>query len=101
MRFMWARAWNALRNRLIAATVVVALCGTPCALLGVLALEFLVANLLAIVALHRSRSILKGAGHARFSPQHERTRRPAASVHQCFWTGTRPWTYTPSHTPFC
>lgn len=49
-------------------TVVVAFHGAFCALLDVLALECLVAQLLAIVALCRSWSIFKGASHARFSP---------------------------------
>jgi hypothetical protein len=65
---MRSPAWNALRSRLIAATVAVAPRGALGALLGVLALEFLVSNFLAIVALHRSRSILEGTGHARFPP---------------------------------
>jgi hypothetical protein len=41
--------------------------GAVCALLDVLALERLVANLLAAVALHRSWSIFEGAGHTRLS----------------------------------
>jgi hypothetical protein len=65
---MRAPTWNALRNRLVAATVAVALRGAFCTFLGVLALECLVANFLAVVALHRPWSIFKSAGHARFSP---------------------------------
>ena len=68
VRFVRASAWNALWNRLIAATVVMALRGTFCTFLRVLALERLMPNLLAIVALHRSGSVFKGAGHAGFSP---------------------------------
>ncbi|SPB49754.1 unnamed protein product [Aspergillus niger] len=67
VRFVRASAWNALWDRLIAATVVMALRGTFCTYLRVLALERLMPNLLAIVALHRSVSVFKGAGHAGFS----------------------------------
>jgi hypothetical protein len=65
---MWASAWNALWNRLGAVAVAVALHSASCTPLAVLALKCLVANILAIVALHRSWSIFKDAGHARFSP---------------------------------
>jgi hypothetical protein len=39
-----------------------------CILLGVLALESLIANLLVIVVLYRSWSIFKDASYARFPP---------------------------------
>ena len=64
---MWPTAWNALWNRLIAATVVMALRGAFCALQDLLALECLVTNLLAVVALHRSWPIFKDAGCPGFS----------------------------------
>jgi hypothetical protein len=71
VRFMWASARNTLENRLVADAVVVAFLGAFRALLGVAALECLVSNLLAVVALCRSRSMFKGAGYARFSPSVE------------------------------
>jgi hypothetical protein len=68
VRFVWASARNTLRNYFITNAVVVAFLGTFRALLGVLALECLMTNLLAVVALYRPWSIFKGAGYARFSP---------------------------------
>jgi hypothetical protein len=64
---MRAATGNALKDRFVAITVVVASLGTFRALLSVLALKCLMANLLAIVALCRPWSIFKGAGYARFS----------------------------------
>jgi hypothetical protein len=66
-RFMWASARNALKDRLVADAVAVAFIGAFRALLGVLALECLMSDLLAVVALCRSWSIYKGAGYARFA----------------------------------
>ena len=63
---MRAPAWNALRNGLVAVTVAMPFYSAFCTPLGVLALECLMANLLAVVALHRSWSMFKDAGHAGF-----------------------------------
>lgn len=68
VRFVWASAWNALKNGFVANTVVMAFLGAFRALLDILALECLMANLLTVVALYRSWSIFKGTGYARFSP---------------------------------
>ena len=70
-RFMWASARNALEDRLVADAVVVVFLGAFRALLGVVALECLMSDLLAVVALCRSWSMFKGAGYARFSPSVE------------------------------
>jgi hypothetical protein len=67
VRFMWASARNALEDSLVADAVVVAFLGAFRALLGVAALECLMANLLAVVALRRSWAPFKDAGRAGFS----------------------------------
>jgi hypothetical protein len=64
---MWASAWNALKDSLVADAVVVAFLSAFCALLGVAALECLMANLLVVVALRRSWAPFKDAGCAGFS----------------------------------
>ena len=84
IRFMWASAWNALKDRFVAIAVVVAFLGTFRASLGVLALECLMANLLAIVALRRSWSIFKDTGYARFSPSVEEPVRQEPSCFSAF-----------------
>lgn len=71
VRFMWSAARNALQDCFVAITVAMAFLGAFCALLGILALEGLMAHLLAIVALCRSWLMFKGAGYTRFSPSME------------------------------
>ena len=61
-------AWNALGNGLVAVTVAMPFHSAFCTSLCVLALECLMANLLAVVALRRSWSVFEDAGHPRFSP---------------------------------
>jgi uncharacterized membrane protein HdeD (DUF308 family) len=68
---MWASARNALKDYLIVDAMVVAFLGVFRALLGVLALECLMSDLLVVVALYGSWLMFKGAGHARFSPSVE------------------------------
>jgi hypothetical protein len=71
VRFMWASARNTLENRLVADAMAVAFLGAFHALLGVIALECLVSDLLAVIALCWSWSMFKGAGYARFPPSVE------------------------------
>jgi hypothetical protein len=64
---MWPSARDTFKNRVVAVIMSVSLHGVFCALLGVLTLECLMANLLAVVALRRSWALFKDAGRARFS----------------------------------
>jgi hypothetical protein len=66
-RFMRASAWNTPQDCFIAVAVVVAIPGASRTFLTILALECLMANLLAVVALIRSRSAFEYAGRARLS----------------------------------
>lgn len=50
-----------------------ALCSAFCALLGVLALECLMAYLLAVVALRWSWSVFEDTGHTGFTPRVEKS----------------------------
>ena len=68
---MWASAQNALKDCLIADAVVVAFLSIFHTLLGVLALECLMSDLLAVVALCWSQLMFKGAGYTRFFPSME------------------------------
>ena len=51
---MWASAWNTLKDRLAADTVAVAFLGAFRAFLGIVALKYLISDLLAVVALYQS-----------------------------------------------
>jgi hypothetical protein len=66
IRFVWSSARDTFKNRVVAVTVSVSLHGAFCAFLGVLTLECLMSNLLAVVALGRSWATFKDAGRARF-----------------------------------
>lgn len=69
--FMWASAQNALKDCLIADAVVVAFLSIFHTLLGVLALECLMSDLLAVVALCWLWLMFKGVDYARFSSSME------------------------------
>src|ERR1700749_382433 len=66
-RFMRASAWNASQDCFIAVAVAMAFPGTSRTFLNILALECLMANLLAVVALFWSWSPFENTGRARFS----------------------------------
>jgi hypothetical protein len=68
---MWVSTWNTLEDYLIIDAIVVTFLGAFHALLGLVILECLVSNLLAVVALCWLWLMFKGAGYARFSPSVE------------------------------
>ena len=70
-RFMRTSAWDTPWDRFVAAAVVMTFLSASRAFLSILALECLVANLLAVVALFRSWSVFEYAGCAGLSPSVE------------------------------
>jgi hypothetical protein len=64
---MGASAWNTLQNGFVAVTIVVAFLGASRTLLSILALECLMSNFLAVIALFWSWSAFKRAGRAGLS----------------------------------